>query len=381
MDAHARIRLADPRLEEDEIAAVVDVLRSGRLVHGPRVDAFERAVEQAVGVKHAIANANGTASLHLALMALDLQPGDEVIVPDFTFPATANMVEAVGAKAVPVDIELGTFNLDPERALAAITERTRAMIPVHLFGLPANQTPLVEVCRARSIALIEDAACALGATYPGPEGEPVQIGAESSMATLSFHPRKVLTTAEGGMVLTNDDLLADRLRRLRSHGAVRVDGRLRFTEVGYNYRMTELQGALGVGQMKRLGRHIETRRRLALCYADALDGAPLSLPVVPDGFTSVHQAYVIRLASEFDRDQVIEALGARGIETSIGTYSIHQEPYYRRKYALKADDYPASREAFHTSLALPLHVGMTDDDVFRVSEQLRSVLDSALSRG
>ena len=377
MGVEARIRLADPWFDDDQIQDVIDVLRSGHLVQGQRVAVFERRVADYLGVPEAVACASGTAALHLALLAMRIQPGDEVIIPDFTFPSAANMIDAVGGTPVPVDIEPGTFNIDPAQVEAHLGPRTRAIMPVHQFGLMADMNRLQELAEPRGVLLFEDAACALGATYPSVErGEvvPTGIGQAGVMACVSFHPRKIITTAEGGMVVSRSEVFAERLRRLRNHGAHHEGGRMRFDEIGFNYRMTEVQGALGAREMSRVDQGIAHRRRVAAIYDDALSGLPLQVPMVPDGFGHVYQSYVVMLEPGVDRDGVIQALARAGVEATLGAYALHAQPYYRRKYGLDPAAFPRSRAAFERSLALPIHQRMTEEQAGRVAEVLKEIL-------
>ncbi len=382
MEAETRIRLADPWFDDDEIEDVVAVLKSGRLVQGSHVAAFEKQVAEYLGVPEAVACANGTASLHLALLAIRLEPGDEVILPDFTFPSAANMIDAVGGVPVPVDIEPGTFNLDPSHVTEHITSRTRAIMPVHQFGLMADLPAIGAIAEEHGLLVFEDAACALGATGPGGEpgsasSGPRGIGQASAMACISFHPRKVITTAEGGMIVSRSAVFAERLRRLRNHGAHRERGRMTFDEIGFNYRMTEVQGALGTGQMRKLGAIIARRRELACVYDAELAGLPLRRPAVPEGYGHVYQSYVVVLDPALDRDRIVEALDHAGVESTLGAYALHMQPYYRRKYGLDASRFPNSRMAFRHSLALPIHQHMTETDARTVANVLRGVLTRA----
>ena len=379
MEAGARIRLADPWFDDDEIGDVIEVLKSGQLVQGSRVEAFERRVADYLGVPEAVACASGTASLHLALLAMRIAPGDEVIIPDFTFPSAANMVDAVGGTPVPVDIELETFNVDPDRVLDRIGPRTKAIMPVHQFGLMADMKRLGEIAGAHGVLLFEDAACALGATLPEGVGDfegsrPAGIGRSSAMACISFHPRKVITTAEGGMVVSSSPVFAERLRRLRNHGAHRERGRMTFDEIGFNYRMTELQGALGAREMDKIDQIIEQRRRVARIYDAELAGLPLRTPVVPAGYGHVYQSYVVVLDAGLDRDRVVSALDSAGVEATLGAYALHAQPYYRRKYQLDPASFPNSRAAFERSLALPIHQRITEEQARVVAGVLREIL-------
>ncbi len=230
------IRLAIPEIGETEVDAVAGVLRTGFLVQGEHVRIFEERMADFVGARHAVAVSSGTAALHLALLALGVGPGDEVVVPGFTHPATANVVELVGARAILVDVDLRTFNIDPAAVAEAIGPRTKAIMPVHLFGQPAEMGSLLRLAADRGLSVIEDAACALGSAYRGQ-----RCGTFGTVAAFSFHPRKVITTGEGGILTTNDDGMAAHLRRLRNHGQEIDRGRGRFLEAGLNYRLTDFQ--------------------------------------------------------------------------------------------------------------------------------------------
>jgi dTDP-4-amino-4,6-dideoxygalactose transaminase len=255
------IPVARPEIGQGEIQAVAEVLESGQLVQGARVMEFEAKVAAYLGTKHAVAVSSGTAALHLALLGLGIGPGDEVLVPDFTFPACANAVELTGAAPVLIDIDLATFNLDVASIRSALTPRTKALMPIHMFGQPADMDPVLAIAREKGLLVVEDAACALGSEYRGR-----RCGGLADVGCISFHPRKVITTGEGGMLATNNLALAERLRVLRNHGQVLSEGRIRFEQVGFNYRMTEFQGALGVVQMDRLESFIERRIALASLY-------------------------------------------------------------------------------------------------------------------
>lgn len=361
------IRLVIPEIGDEEIQAVTDVLRSGYLVQGKHVECFERQVAAYVGVKHAIAVSSGTAALHLALAALEIGVGDEVIVPDFTFPATANVVALLGATPVLVDVDPATFNATADQILPAITSRTRAIMPVHLFGQPADMVPILELAAAHDLAVVEDAACALGAVY---QGRP--CGAMGNLGCFSFHPRKVITTGEGGMVVTDDDSLAARLRLLRNHGMAAYPDGTRFVVPGLNYRMTDFQGALGVAQMQRLEEIVNRRILLADLYQRALATAPrLRRPYTIDGVRHIWQSYVVTLDETIDRTAVMTRLRSQGIETTIGTYAVSAQPAYA------ASDWhvPHSLRAYRHSLCLPLHSQMTASEVEEVVASLLQAIE------
>jgi dTDP-4-amino-4,6-dideoxygalactose transaminase len=311
------IRLVVPEMGDAELDAVRQVLDSGYLVQGRNVRRFEELVASYLGMDHVVAVSSGTAALHLAVWALGLGPGDEVIVPDFTFPATANVVALVGARPVLADVSLDTFNLDPTRIAALVTSRTRAILPVHLFGLSAPMDEVLVMAERYGLPVVEDAACALGAEYKGR-----QCGTMGRIGCFSLHPRKAITTGEGGLIVTRDAGLADRLRSLRNHGMAPGPTGYHFVMAGLNYRMTDLQGALGIVQMERLDGIIKRRRTLAVVYDSELADIPwLIRPVAPDGGQHIYQSYVTLLDQGLDRSRIMAALREDGIECTIGTYA------------------------------------------------------------
>jgi dTDP-4-amino-4,6-dideoxygalactose transaminase len=377
------IRLVEPEMGEDEFQAVRRVLATGYLVQGQNVGRFEELVAAYLGLDHAVAVSSGTAALHVALLALGIGPGDEVIVPDFTFPATANVVALVGARPVLADVSLETFNLDPAGVEALITPRTRAIMPVHLFGLPAPMDEIQALAEAHGLWLIEDAACALGAEYGGRK-----CGTFGLLGCFSLHPRKAITTGEGGLIGTLDAELADRLRALRNHGQVAGPEGARFEAAGLNYRMTDFQGALGTVQMGKLEQVIGQRQALAAAYDAALAGIPwLRRPSVATGGSvlrqelrraqpgpvsrHVYQSYVVLLEEGLDRERIMVSLREQGIECTIGTYACHAQPFFQRRYGYLSGDLPNAYHAFQRTLTLPLHGRMSPEDVGRVAGALR----------
>jgi perosamine synthetase len=365
-----RVWLARPQVGDDELDEVRAVLESGILTQGPKVAELERMVADLVGVPHAFATTSATTALHLSLVAAGIGPGDEVLVPDFTFPATANVVVQQGARPVLVDVDLASFAVDPDDLEARVSPRTRAVMPVHPFGLPADMGAVMAVAERHGLAVIEDAACALGATIGGR-----QVGGIGLAGCFSFHPRKSITTGEGGMITASDDELAGRIGLLRSHGGVRESGRFRFEAAGFNYRMSDILAAVGVAQLRRLDEHLAARRRLAAAYDEQLGGwEALRTPVTPAGRAHTYQSYVVLLDEGIDRDGVIARLAADGIETTIGTYALHAEPFFARAFGLRPGDRPRSWRAMRSGLALPLHGGMSNDDVEIVVERLRDAV-------
>jgi dTDP-4-amino-4,6-dideoxygalactose transaminase len=348
-------RLARPALGEEALAAVSEVVRTGPLNLGPKVDEFEAALAQAVGTAHAAVVSSGTAALHLALLALEIGPGDEVIVPAYTFPATANVVELCGARAVLVDIDPDTFNLDVPAVAAAVTSRTRAVLAVHLFGRPVEWEAL-QTAVPQEVALVEDAAGALGASYRG-----TPCGTLGVAACLSFHPRKIVTTGEGGAVTTSEAELDAAVRRLRHHGW-RTLGDL--PAPGYNYRLPDLLCAIGIPQLARLEELLAARERVAGWYAERLEHHVLT-PSAAEGDRHGWQAYVVQFER---RDDALAALRAAGIEAQIGTWALHRLEPYRNQ-----GSFPGADRAFERALALPFSTTTTEEEVDRVAAVLTSV--------
>ena len=360
------IRLACQEIGEEEVQAVAQVLRSGFLVQGKYVAELEQRAAAYLGVSDAVAVSSGTAALHLALLALNIGPGDEVVVPDFTFPATGNVVELVGAKAVLVDIDLTTFNVDVAAVREAITQNTRAIIPVHLFGLPAAMESILEIANKHSLFVIEDAACALGAVYNGRK-----CGSLGHLGCFSFHPRKAITTGEGGLLTTNNTELSGRLRQLRNHGMRVVNDGYNFEHAGLNYRMTDFQGALGTVQLERLEQILSRRAELARLYTLALQNTPgITCPREIPGSRHVWQSYVILLDESLPRNRFIQELRSRGIETTIGTYALSAQDYYRPRGSCPE----FSLRAYRQSLSLPLHTRMDEQDVVQVVNSLTDLV-------
>jgi len=360
------IRLAVPSTDEDEISEIRSVFDSGYLTRGPKVAEFEHSVADSAGVRYAFATTSATTALHLSLVALEVGPRDEVLVPDFTFPATANVVIQQGARPVLVDIDLETFTIDVDDLAEKISPRSRAIIPVHTFGLSADMGPILELAKMHSLAVVEDAACAIGATY---YGKP--CGSLAATGCFSFHPRKVITTGEGGMITTNDDLLAEKIQRLRNHGGVPREGRFAFEAAGYNYRMSDILAAVGVAQMRKLDSLIRRKRELAAQLTEKLreiDGVILTKE--PGWGGHIYQSYVIRLDDRIDRDQVIRLMRQRGIETTLGTYALHAQPFFAEQYNCRPGDLPNSYRAYRQSLTLPLYPPMDEVDLERISRTL-----------
>ena len=360
------MRLALPWIDERELEEVASVLSSGFLSQGRKVEEFEQLVSEFVGSRHAVATSSATTALHLSLVALGVGPGDEVIVPDFTFPATANVVVQQGAVPVLVDIELDTFSMDVEDCRAKLSERTKAIMVVDAFGCAANLGPIVKLASERGVPLVEDAACAIGATYDGRF-----CGTLGRVGCFSFHPRKVITTGEGGMIVTDDDALAQRLRVLVRHGASSSGGWDRFEAAGFNYRLSDVHGALGVAQMEKLPLILSRRREVARALKQRLRDLPGPRPPVdPPWGGHTYQSFIVLLDEALDRDAVIAKLAAAEIETTLGTYALHAQPFFRELFQYTPGQLPRSYAAFRRSLALPFYPQMSDHDLDRLVDEL-----------
>ena len=385
------LAFARPSITEREKQAVLEVLDSGWLTTGPRTKEFERVFAARVGASHAVALNSATAALHVALEALGVGPGDEVIVPTWTFAASAEVVVYRGARPVLVDVDRRTLNLTPETVLAAVTPRTRAVIAVHVAGLPVEIERLVEVLEPLGIAVVEDAAHAFPSRLDGGKGR--YAGTIGRAGAYSFYATKTITTGEGGMLVTDDENLANRARMMGLHGISR-DAWNRYTtsgswyyeiqDAGYKYNMTDIAAALGIVQLERADELLAARRRLAAAYAARLSGGLIAdlvePPDDPSGGSHVWHLYIVRLALDrlaIDRGAVIDRLRELGIGASVHFIPLHLHPYYRTRWGYAPHDLPVAAAEYERVISLPIWPGMTNADVDRVTDGLGEILGTA----
>ena len=381
------IPIARTNFLDSEIKSVLETLKSGWLVQGPKVKEFEDKWCAFTGAQHSIAVTSCTSGLHLSLAASGFGPGDEAIVPAFTWISTANVVEHLGGKVVFCDINLDTFNIDIAQIESKITERTKAILPVHLFGLAADLEPILTLAKKHNLFVVEDAACGFGARYKGRH-----VGSFGNTGCFSFHPRKAITTGEGGMVTTNDEELAEKIRRLRDHGAAMTDLQRHLGArpylladhpyAGYNQRMTDLQAAIGSAQMNRAENIVSERQALAKKYDDAFVNLDwLKMPFGGDDYEHGYQSYPCLFMPEEISVSSIEQINAKrnawmddlqkvGISTRPATHAVHMLSFYKEKYNLRPTDFPNAYAADHCSISLPLFHGMKENEQDFVIEKV-----------
>ncbi len=362
--------LIQPDVAFEEVESDLrEILESGRLTSGPFVEKFENQVAELVGAPYAVAVTSATTAMQLALAVSDIGAGDEVLVADFTYPATANAVHWSGARPVLVDCLTGRFDMDPDYAERHVTDATRAILVVDPFGQPAELGALRDLAKTYGLILIEDAACALGAQKNG-----TPCGGWPDFGCISFHPRKIVTTGEGGIVTCHDEDSYNRLKRLRTHGA-QINGRQsQFVEPGFNFRMSEFQAALGLPQLGRLNEIVRQRREIAHWYIDAtsdLTDVAVPLSSAPDDCT--FQSFVVMLEEHVDRLAVIEALAQVGIETTLGTYACHSQPAFTQ-FGYAPGQLPNSHRNQESSLTLPMPHWLKVSDVEFIVESLAAAI-------
>ena len=379
-----RIPFHLPSIGEEEIAEVVETLRSGWLTSGPKVRRFEEAFAAYVSAQHAVAVNSCTAALHLALEAVGVGPGDEVILPTYTFAATGEVVAYFGARPVLADCRPDTFNIDVATVAPLITPKTKAVIPVHIGGQACDMDPIMQLARERGLHVIEDAAHALPATYKGK-----MIGTVGDLTAFSFYATKPITTGEGGMITTERDEYAARMRRMSLHG-LNGDSWIRYSDkgswqyeildFGFKYNLTDLAAALGIQQLKRSDDFYKRRREIAWMYSEGFSG--LETVVVPheaDYGTHAWHLYILELnlpALAGGRDEVIASLREKGIGTSVHFIPLHLHPVYQKSCGYRQGAFPTAERIFERAISLPIYPGMTDDDVGRVVESVRNTLNA-----
>lgn len=369
----SKIPLAKPYFDSEELDEIKAVLDSGWVSQGPKVKEFENNVVEYLGVKYAVAVTNCTAALHLSLLSMGIKEDDEVLVADYTFPATGHSVLYCRAKPVFCDIDPKTYNIDPSLIEDKITDRTKAIIPVHTFGQPVEIDEIMKIAKDYDLKVIEDAACAFGAKYNND-----YAGTIGDIGCFSFHARKGITTGEGGMVVTNNKNIADIIRNLSVFGATSAWDREKsnkftvpeFTEVGYNYKMSDVTAAIGVAQLQKIDKIIERKRELANYWDDKLQEMEfIESPYVNENVMHIYQSYVVLVDRRINRNNLIEKLLEKGIQTQIGTYASHVQPVYNSN-----DRCPIALDIFNRSLALPIYYQMKEEDIDSMVESIKEVM-------
>lgn len=363
-----KIKLIEPVVGEEEIRNVSKVLRSGWLTEGQQTKEFEERVKKYIDVKYAIATTSCTTAFELALRALDIGPEDEVIVPDFTHPATADIVRWIGAKPVLVDVNLFSYNVDPDEIEKAITEKTRCIVPVSWGGNPLNMKPLNALKEKYDLFIVEDAACSLGAECNGKK-----TGTMADITCFSFHPRKTITTGEGGMAVTDNSVYAEKLESLKKFGMKTKNGETKFVRCGTNYKLSDILGAVGVEQMKKIDAIINRRIELANYYNKLLaEVDPIRVPEKRENTKHVYQTYATYIEKEGVRDKIIQDLQKKNIETQIGTYALHLQPSFER--VKKIGKLERSERLYKNLLTLPMCHSMTEKDQKYVISEIENLL-------
>jgi perosamine synthetase len=368
-----RIYLSRPDITEKEIEAVCDVLRTPNLSLGPKVPEFEAAFAEYIGRKRAVVVNSGTSGLFLCLSTLGIGPGDEVIVPPFTFIASSNTIMMTGAKPVFVDIDPKTLNIDPAKIKSAITKKTKAIMPVEAFGSPAGFDKICQIAKKNNLTILEDSCEALGSELNGKKA-----GTFGKMSVFAFYPNKQITTGEGGMILTDDDDLADMCVSLRNQGRGKTGSWLSHERLGYNYRISDINCALGIAQLSRIDEIKAKRAQVAKWYQEMLTGDDrLIVPTEPPGCNISWFVFVVRLADKFtqkQRDKIIEAMKAKGIQVAIYFTPVHLQPFMAERFGCKQGDFPVTESVAERTIALPFYNNLTKDDIALVSKTLKQVL-------
>lgn len=373
------VPITKPSLTEEEARAPFESIKSGWVTQGPKVAEFEQAVAAYTGAKHGIATTSCTTGLHLAMAAIGIGPGDEVICPSFTFIASANAILYTGATVVFCEVDPRTFNIDPNDVEKRITKKTKAIMPVDQIGLACDIDAINDIAKRHGLEVVEDAAPAIGESYKGRK-----VGSNAHQTVFSFHPRKVITTGEGGMITTDDDALADRARKLRAHGMSVSDldrhkaDRIiieEYPELGFNYRMTDIQASIGLVQLRRLDELLRLRRARAARYNEELPGIKgIEIPYVPEYAEHTYQSYCLRLTKDcrLDREDLMTNLLRRGVATRRGVMASHLEKTYTDRNGKVS--LPVTEAATASTMLIPLYATMTDEEQSWVIESLREEL-------
>jgi len=374
-DSVMQIYLSRPDITAKEIEAVCEVLRSHNLSLGPKLAEFEQAFAQYIGTKRAVAVSSGTSGLFVSMLALGIKPGDEVITTPFTFIASATSVMMAGARPVFVDIDPANLNIDPANIEAGITPRTKAILPVEVFGNPAGLDRISEIAQKHNLALIEDSCEALGSALNGKKA-----GTFGSMSVFAFYPNKQITTGEGGMILTDDDYLADMCVSLRNQGRGKDNSWLGHDRMGYNFRLSDINCALGIVQLSRIDQIKAKRRQVAKWYQEILaDDDRLIVPTEPPACDISWFVFVVRLADGFtleQRDRILQAMRSQNIQVSNYFPPVHLQPFMVEQFSYKQGDFPVTEAVSKSTIALPFHNNLTKDEVAIVCKTLKEVLDT-----
>lgn len=364
------IQIARPYIDDNDIDGVIQVLKSGQLALGPKLKEFEKRFAKYVGVRYACAVSSGTAALHLGVKALGLRKGDEVITSPFSFIASSNALLYEGIKPVFSDIEQKSFNIDPEKIKQKITKKTKAILPVHIFGQSADMDFILQIAKEYYLKVLEDSCESLGATYKGK-----MVGTVGDIGTYAFYPNKQMTTGEGGMIVTDSKKLYDFCDSMRNQGRGKTDEWLVHERLGYNYRMDEMSASLGLTQLKKIDWMIEEKIKIACWYNDALrDIKGVEVLRVGPNRTHSYFVYVIRVKNG-RRDELMKKLGKNSIQTKPYLPVIHLQPFMRKIFGYKQGDFPIAEGVSEETLALPLYIGLTEEDVEYISDRIKRILN------
>lgn len=365
-----KIQIAKPYIDDKDIEGVVEVLKSGWLSLGPKYKKFEQDFAKFVGVKYACAVSSGTAALHLGVRALGLKSGDEVITSPFSFVASSNVLLYEGIKPVFVDIEETTFNIDPSKIEQAITKKTKAILPIHIFGQSAEMDPIMQIAKKYNLKILEDSCESLGATYKGK-----MVGTTGDIGTYAFYPNKQMTTGEGGMIVTNSKEYYDLCDSTRNQGRGKSGDWLRHERVGFNYRIDEMSASLGITQLEKIDWMIEEKRKIAAWYNKALgDVDGVETPVVREGRTHSWFVYVVRIRNN-KRNKLMNELSRAGIQTKPYLPVIHLQPFMRQMFGFKEGNFPVAEGVSSETLALPFYIGLKLEDIEYMASKMKRILN------